>query len=124
MKAARAGKLQMWSLASTLGADAQAGFEYMYGPSIGSGNLARFKLPAFDAVYRRMLVLPNGPERAALFIEASRLVTAYMPYKIHAHRIYTDVTQPWLTGWRQALFRNESWQFAQVDPELRARSTR
>jgi ABC-type transport system substrate-binding protein len=124
MKAARAGRLQMWSLGSTLGADAQAGFEYMYGPAIGSGNLAHFKLPAFDAIYRRMLVLPDGPERAALFIEASKLVLAYMPYKIHAHRIYTDVTQPWLVGWRQALFRNESWQFAEVDAELRARSTR
>ncbi|MES3015674.1 MAG: ABC transporter substrate-binding protein, partial [Pseudomonadota bacterium] len=77
-KAARAGKLQMWGLGSTLGEDAQPGFEYMYGPSIGSGNLARFKLPEFDAVYRRMLVLPDGPERAALFLEAAKLVTAYM----------------------------------------------
>ncbi len=124
MKAARAGKLQMWSLGSTLGTDAQSGFEYMYGPSIGSGNLARFKLPAFDAIYRRMLLLPDGPERAALFIEASKLVLAYMPYRIHAHRVYTDVTQPWISGWRQALFRNESWQFAEVDPALRARLSR
>ena len=123
-KAARAGKLQMWGLGSTLGADAQPGFEYMYGPSIGSGNLARFKLPAFDAIYRRMLVLPDGPERAALFLEAAKLVTAYLPYKMHVHRIYVDLTQPWVTGWRQGLFRNESWMFAEVDPALRERMTR
>jgi ABC-type transport system substrate-binding protein len=121
MKAARAGRLQMWGLGSTLGEDAQAGFEYMYGPSIGSGNLARFKLPAFDAIYRRMLVLPDGPERAALFLEAAKLLTAFMPYKMHVHRVYTDLTQPWVTGWRQGLFRNESWQYAQVDAGLRAR---
>ncbi len=121
LKAARAGRLQMWDLGSTLGEDAQAGFEYMYGPSIGSGNLARFRLPAFDAIYRRMLVLPDGPERAALFLEAAKLVSAYMPYKMHVHRVYTDLTQPWVTGWRQGLFRNESWQFAEVDAALRAR---
>ena len=121
LKAARAGRLQMWGLGSTLGEDAQAGFEYMYGPSIGSGNLARFRLPAFDAIYRRMLVLPDGPERAALFLEAAKLVSAYMPYKMHVHRVYTDLTQPWVTGWRQGLFRNESWQFAEVDAALRAR---
>jgi ABC-type transport system substrate-binding protein len=121
MKAARAGRLQMWGLGSTLGEDAQAGFEYMYGPSIGSSNLARFQLPAFDAIYRRMLVLPDGPERAALFREAAKLLTAFMPYKMHVHRVYTDLTQPWVTGWRQGLFRNESWQYAEVDAGLRAR---
>jgi ABC-type transport system substrate-binding protein len=123
-KAARAGKLQMWGLGSTLGEDAQAGLEYMYGPSIGSGNLARFKLPAFDAIYRRMLVLPDGPERAALFLEAAKLVTAYMPYKMHVHRVYTDLTQPWITGWREGLFRRESWMFAEVDGPLRERLSR
>lgn len=123
LKAARAGKLQMWSLASTLGADAQPALAYMYGPSIGGNNLARFKLPAFDAVYRRMLVLPDGPERAALFIEAAKLVAAHMPYKMHAHRIYTELNHPWIVGWRQAPFRNESWQFVEVDPALRQRIT-
>jgi ABC-type transport system substrate-binding protein len=121
LKAARAGKLQMWSLGSTLGQDAQAGLEYMYGPSIGSSNFARFKLPAFDAVYRRMLVLPDGAERASLFLEAAKILTAYMPYKMHVHRIYTDLSQPWVTGWRQALFRNESWQFVEVDAAMRDR---
>ena len=121
MKAARAGKLQMWSLGSTIGSDAQASLAYMYGPSIGSSNLARFRLPAFDAIYQRMLLLPDGPERAALFIEASKLVVAYMPYKMHAHRVYTDLNQPWITGWRQALFRNQAWQFVEVDAALRER---
>jgi ABC-type transport system substrate-binding protein len=125
MKAARAGTLQMWSLGSTASTpDAQPALEYMYGPSIGSGNLARFQLPSFDAIYRRMLVLPDGPERAALFIEASNLVAAYMPYHIHAHRVYTDLSQPWLSGWRQGAFRTESWQFAAVDSAMRERLTR
>jgi ABC-type transport system substrate-binding protein len=125
MKAARAGKLQMWSLGSTAGSpDGQPALEYMYGPSVGSSNLAHFRLPAFDALYRRMQHLPDGPERAALFIEASNLVAAYMPYRIHAHRVYTDLTQPWVTGWREALFRRESWQFVEVDAALRDRMTR
>jgi len=124
MKAARAGKLQMWFLGSTIGADAQPAFAYMYGPQTGSENLARFRLPAFDAVYQSMLDLPDGPERAALFLKASELVLAYMPYKIHSHRIYTDLSHPWTVGWRQALFRNECWQFVEVDTALRERLSR
>ena len=124
-KAARAGKLQMWFLGSTASEpDAQGSLEFMYSPSIGSANLARFKLPAFDALYSRIKLLPDSPERAALFVEASNLVTAYMPYRIHVHRVYTDLNQPWITGWREALFRREMWQYVEVDGAMRERLTR
>lgn len=124
MKAARTGALAMWSLGSTATQpDAQQAFNYMYGPSIGSGNLARFRLPAFDRLYQRMTSLPDGPRRAALFVEAAKLVTAYMPYKMHVHRIYTDMNQPWITGYRQGLFRNECWQYIEIDTALRDRLT-
>jgi len=122
-KAARAGRLQMWSLASSATQpDAQFALEFMYGPSIGSGNLARFRLPAFDALYERMLTLPDGAERAALFREASKLVLAYMPYKTHVHRVYTDLAQPWIAGLRHPLFRNEVWQYVEVDGAMRAKA--
>jgi len=124
-KAARAGKLQMWGLGSTATTpDGQLGLQYMYGPSSGSQNLARFKLPAFDALYERMLLLPDGPERAALFGEANKLALAYMPYKIHVHRIYNDLSQPWTIGYRQAFFRSECWQFVEIDTALRERLSR
>ncbi|WP_280153336.1 ABC transporter substrate-binding protein [Piscinibacter sp. XHJ-5] len=125
LKAARAGKLQMWSLAgSATQPDGQPSMEDMYGPSIGEGNLSRFKLPAYDEIYRRMLTLPDGPERMALFLAASKLVVAYMPTKFHVHRVYTDVTQPWITGYRWPLFRREGWQYVDIDPDLRERMTR
>jgi len=124
LRAARAGKLQMWSLGSTSSTpDAQGALEPMYGPSIGQANYAKFKLPAFDAIYKRMLDLPDNEERARLFVEASKLVVAYMPYRIHAHRIATDLTHPWITGFRQPLFRNQMWHYVEVDPEMRARMT-
>ena len=125
MKAARVGKLSMWALGSTASTpDAQPALAYMYGPGIGSTNLARFKLPEFDAIYQRLSLLPDGPERKALFVEASNLVTAYMPYKVHVHRVYTDVNHPWITGYRQGRFRNECWQFVEVDAAMRERMTR
>ena len=124
MKAARAGKLQMWLLGSTATQpDGQHLLEYMYGPSVGQANLARFKWPAFDAVYERLSALPDTPERAALFLEASNLVAAYMPYRAHVHRVYTDLSNPWITGWRQPLFRNEQWQYVEVDVAMRERFT-
>ncbi len=119
MKQARAGKLQMWFLGVTaVDPDGQGLFEYMYGPSFGQNNLARFKLPAFDDIYRRMLDLPDGAERRGLFRKASELVVAYMPYRCHVHRIYNDFSRPWIAGWRIALFRREAWQFVEVGSRL------
>ena len=124
LKAARAGKVGMWFLGATATTpDAQPVLQYMYSPAIGSSNLARFKLPAFDAIYDRMAILPDGPERAALFLEASNLLAAYMPYRAHVHRIYTHLNQPWITGYREGFFRNECWQFIDVDGAMRDRMT-
>ena len=123
MKQARAGKLQMWFLGSTsTDPDGQTAFEYMYGPAAGQSNLARFALPAFDTVYTRMLDLPDGPERLALFRKATELVVAYMPYRIHVHRIYNDFSRPWITGYRQPFFRNQSWHYIEVDGAMRAKA--
>ena len=40
---------------------------------IGGQNMARFKLPAMDVIYRRADTIPNGPERDALFLEAIQM---------------------------------------------------
>ena len=123
LKAARAGKLQMWFLGRTAAdPDSQGSLEGMYGPSSGQANLARFKSPEFDAIYRRMLDMPDGPERLALFKKASEILVAYMPYRIHVHRIYNDFARPWITGYRQPLFREQVWQYIEVDGTRRAKA--
>ena len=122
-KAARAGKLQMWYLGDTATKpDAQGLLEFFYSESIGEANLARFKRPEFDAIYRRMLDLPDGPEREGLFKKASEIVVAYMPYRIHCHRISNDFAHPWIAGYRRPYFREQIWQYVDVDGERRAKS--
>ncbi len=95
LKASRAGKLMIWNLANqATQPNGQGTLEYLYGPSAGNFNLARFRSKDFDAVYDRLLVLPDGPERDALFLEAKRIAVAWMPYKVHGHRIVTDMSWP------------------------------
>jgi len=123
LKAAEAGKLMMWMLGNASSTpDGQTILSWLYGPQAGNGNLARFKMPEFDALYERALVLPDGPERAAVFRQAQRLAVAYMPYKVRTHRIFTDLVHPWMTGYRRPLFWQDWWQMIDVDPALRARS--
>ena len=117
LKNARNGKLQMWSFGSTATApDGQEQLERLYGKAAGGNNTCRWRNAQFDAVYERLLALPDGPERLAGFTEAKRLATAYMPYKIHGHRIVTDLIAPQLQGYRRPAFGNNWWQYVDVEP--------
>jgi len=123
LKAANAGKLMMWYLGeSAAGPDGQDSLARLYGPMAGEANLARFELPALDRLFERAQVLPDGSEREAVFHEAARLAVAYMPYKTHVHRINTDLTYPWVIGYRRPLFSGAWWHTVDVDPAMRARA--
>ncbi|MFG6412422.1 ABC transporter substrate-binding protein [Roseateles sp. DC23W] len=121
LKAAQAGNYQMWPVGSTAAQlDGQGSLQRYYGPASGTQNLPRFKDARFDAIYDRMQGLPDGPEREALFKEAKRLAVAYVPYKIHTHRILTDIEQPWMSGYRRPLFWQDFWQFVDIDATKQA----
>ncbi|HEX6363551.1 MAG TPA: ABC transporter substrate-binding protein, partial [Albitalea sp.] len=120
LKNSRAGKLMTWSLGSTAASpDGQQALARLYGPQVGSQNLARFQLPAFDAIYARMSGLPDGPEREELFRQAKLLAVAYMPYKINTHRVSNDLWHPWLVGYRRPLFYNDWWHMIDIDESIR-----
>jgi len=123
LKASEAGKLMMWQLGETAsGPDGQDALARMYGPLAGSYNFARFDLPAFNVLYERAQVLPDGPERDAVLMQAQRISVAYMPYKTTVHRIHTDLAHPWVSGFRRPLFAGAWWHTVDVDPAMRRRA--
>jgi ABC-type transport system substrate-binding protein len=121
LKAARAGKVMMWGLGQSAGSpDADGFLALAYGPQKGEGNLAFFDLPAFNKLYDAQTGLGDTPERLALMQEASKLLVAYMPMKVHAHRIATDLTFPWVIGYQRHPFMREFWRYLDIDAERAA----
>jgi len=119
LKKARTGQLMVWQVGQSSEApDVQDAFEMAYGPSSSNQNLARFKLPAFDALYERMQSLPDGPERIEAVAQANKLLTAYMPQRYTVHRIATDLAYPWLQGFRRPAFGNQWWQYVDIDTSM------
>jgi len=120
LKAAQAGSLMVWQLGGTNASpDFQDSLQNLYGPAAGGQNLSRFKDPQFDALYRRLQSLPDGPERLALMRDALKIITAYMPQKYNVHRIVTWLMQPWLLGLRAPLYGNLFWQYVDIDDSKR-----
>jgi len=119
LKQATAGKLMMWGVGWSAGApDGDTFLSMGDGGSKGSSNKSRFDLPAYNVAYNTQKRLPNGPERQSAMNEAQRLMVAYVPYKLHAHRIYTDFSQPWVIGYHRNVFVREFWKWVDVDTEM------
>jgi ABC-type transport system substrate-binding protein len=117
LKAAQAGNYQMWPVGSTAAQPDGLGIvQRYYGPASGTQNLPRFRFAPLDELYERMQAMPDGPEREALFKEVKRIAAVYLPYKVHVHRILTDIEQPWMTGYRRPLFWLDFWQYIDIDP--------
>ncbi len=117
LKAARAGKFQLWSVGGVApDPDGQSGLQRYDSRQINGQNMARFKSPAIDALYDKLSTLPDGPERLATYAEIKRQAVVYMPYKQHVHRMVSDLVQPWVVGYRRPLFWQEWWHMVDVRP--------
>ena len=121
LKASRAGKLQMWGVGwSAAVPDGDTFLALGYGPNKGQANHARFDLPAFNVLYEQQRAMPDGPERKAVFDAAKKLMIAYMPYKVHVHRTFTDMTHPWVLGYHRNVFVRDFWKYVDINStELR-----
>ncbi len=122
LKASRAGKLMMWGVGWSAGQpDGDTFLALGYGPNRGQANHSRFDLAEFNRLYEIQRSLPDGPERQAAMDEAKKLMIAYMPYKVHVHRVWTDLWHPWVKGYHRNIFVREFWKYVDVDPAAQPR---
>ncbi len=123
LKSARSGSFMIWRVGSSAATpDGQGALERAYGPSVGKGNIARFRLAAFDRIYEELKLLPSGPARQALFDRAAELMAAYAPYRVSVHRIITDLGWRWLSGYRRPPFWLDWWQYVDIDAAAQRRA--
>jgi ABC-type transport system substrate-binding protein len=116
LKASRNGKLMMWGVAwSASVPDGETFLGLAYTPYAPAQNPSRFSMKAFDALFDAQRALPDGPERLAIMQEMKKYFVAYVPYKLHGHRIRTDLTQPWVIGYRRHPFMRDFFKYIDID---------
>ena len=116
LKMAHNGKIQIWQLANTAtSTNGYAVLGLLYGPNAGLANLSRFKLPEFDRLYDESRKLPDGPDRAKLVGEMSKLVAGYAPWKLTAYRIENITVYPWVIGLKYNPFNQNPFQYLDID---------
>jgi len=95
--------------------DAQNFLQLLYGPNTGSANRARFKLPAYDALYEKALTLPDSPERNQLYREMCRLLVAYAPWRFNEHRVFLHLIYPWVKGFDRHPINHVKYMYLDID---------
>ncbi len=119
VKAAKLGKLQMWSSGWIADyPDGENFLQLLYGKNEDANN-ARFKLAAYDQLYERAKKMPHSSERTKLYQEMSKLVLAYAPWKLGVHTIANAVTQPWVASLKRHPIMNAPWKFLDIDMNRR-----
>ena len=112
-----------WHTASA--PDADTWLSVLWGKN-PENNLARFRLPAFDQLYEQARRMPDSPERTKLYQEMTRLVVAYVPWRVNTHRIRTDLWYPQVVGYRRhPILTYNFWKYIDIDlgnPQLIARN--
>ncbi|MEO6025219.1 MAG: heme-binding protein, partial [Burkholderiales bacterium] len=78
-------------------------------------NTARFKLPAYDALYEKVKRMPDSPERTALYQDMAKLVLVYAPWKLGVHRIANAVAQPWVSPLKRHPIMHAPWKYLDID---------
>ncbi|HEV7575350.1 MAG TPA: ABC transporter substrate-binding protein [Caldimonas sp.] len=124
LKASRAGKLMMWGVAWSGGPDGEEFLVLGDGPEKGQANHARFDNAEYNRLFQLQRTMPDGPERIQVMARMKEILVAYMPYKAHVHRIWTDLAQPWVVGYHRNVFLREFWRYVDVDPAEKARRTK
>ncbi|RKY04489.1 MAG: hypothetical protein DRP56_09975, partial [Planctomycetota bacterium] len=76
--------------------DVESFLSVFYGPNASWPNSTNFNNPEFNALYERVSVMPDGPQRTKLYRQAQRLVLEEMPCAFTYHRIGYIIHHNWL----------------------------
>lgn len=97
----------------------------LYGPnSSPQSNFSNFDLPEFNKLYEQARSMPDSPERTKIYDEMSRLFLAYAPWRLGVHRVWTNLTQPWLLNYRKHPIMTNVWKVLDVDLDMQRRMSR
>ena len=88
--------------------DAENFYQLLYGKNGPPGpNHSGFANAAYDKAYEAARLMPNGPERIALFKTMNEIIKDEVPVIIGLNTLRFGITQKWLSNFKRNLFAPE-----------------
>ena len=83
--------------------------------SIGGANYTLFSNAEFDALYEKAKVMPDSPERTAIYRRMVHMLWVYAPWRVNSMMRNTIMIQPWVIGFKKHPFQHDPWRYLDVD---------
>ena len=115
-KLASLGKIPMFSYGWIADyPDGENFLQLFWSKSIGGANYTLFSRPEFDALYERIKVMPDSPERTGLYQKMVHILWVYNPWRVNTLKQGTALMHPWVLGYKKHPFGHEPWRYLDVD---------
>jgi oligopeptide transport system substrate-binding protein len=75
--------------------------QLLYSKNIGESNNGCYKSAVFDKLYEQSALLPNGPERDAIYLEMQKQFEADTPWTMGVTRYRNQMIRPWVIGYKK-----------------------
>jgi ABC-type transport system substrate-binding protein len=90
--------------------------QLFYGPNSYQSNNACATIPEYDALYKKSVRTPPGPERDRMYQEMTRILEGYAPHRMTTSRYRNQLIQPRVEGYRKHPILTSTWQYIDVAP--------
>ncbi len=115
---AKLGKVQMFSYGWIADyPDGENFLQLFLTKSIGGANYTLFSHPEFDALYEKAKVMPDSPERTALYQRMVRILWVYNPWRVNSQLTNSILIHPWVIGYKKHPFAHAPWRYLDIDLE-------
>jgi ABC-type transport system substrate-binding protein len=95
--------------------DGENFLQLFWSKSIGGANYSLFSLPEYDALYEKVKVMPDSPERTELYRRMVRILWVYAPWRVNSLMRNAILIQPWVIGYKKHPFAHEPWRYVDID---------
>ena len=121
LKEARAGKVVAWQLGGIASVrEGESFLNHLYSKMIGTSNYGNFRLAAYDQLFEKAQLLPDGPERNKLYRQLADYHYTHAAAMLGVFRYSNVLLHTWVIGWKSHAF--EQFPFAHLDIDLARRN--
>ena len=88
----------------------------LYGPNIGESNNGCYDSPAYNKLYKQTTMMPDGPERTAIYAQMHKQFEADTPWLLSTTRKRNQLIYPWVKGFKKHAILHADWVFVDLEP--------
>ena len=93
--------------------------QLLYGPNAFQSNTACYKSAAYDKLYEKSKLLPDGEERNKLYREMTKIMERDTPWIMNDSRYRNTLLQPQVVGYKKHPVLHADWLYVDLDKKAK-----